>query len=215
VTESRAPAWVAELGARGPVVLASRKRGKLAELQALGRGVLDLRLAPDDAPEVEENGSTYLENALAKAQAIARFTGAPALADDSGLEVEALGGAPGVRSARYGGPGLDDAGRCRLLLEALSGSEIASSSRRARFVCVLVLADGDGWLSAEGFLEGEITREPRGARGFGYDPVFAVASHGGRTLAEIDEAEKNRLSHRAAAMHALLAKLRPSDRTAT
>ena len=213
MTDSGASAWT-QRSLRGPVVLASRNRGKLAELRALGGGVLDLRLAPDDAPDVDESGSTYLENALAKARAISRFTGEPALADDSGLEVEALDGAPGVRSARYGGPGLDDAGRCRLLLEALAAAP-SSASRRARFVCALVLADGDDWISAEGFLEGEITREPRGARGFGYDPVFAVASHGGRTLAEIDETEKNRLSHRAAAMRAFLAKLRSPDRTAT
>jgi XTP/dITP diphosphohydrolase len=189
----------------GPIALASRNRGKLAELRELAGGALALVLLPDDPapPDVAEEGDTYLANALEKARAFSRFAGMPALADDSGLEVDALGGQPGVRSARFGGPGLDDAGRCAHLLAALSGA----TDRGARFRCVLVLCDGDAWTSAEGVLEGEIASEPKGDQGFGYDPVFRVPVLGGRTLAEVAAAEKNRLSHRAAAMRGLLAQL--------
>ncbi len=189
----------------GPVTLASRNPGKLRELQALCGGALILRMLPARAspPEVAEDQPTYLGNALAKALAVARWTGGAALADDSGLEVDALGGAPGVLSARYGGAGLDDAGRCAHLLAALGGS----ADRRARFRCVLVLAAADQWLSAEGVLDGEIARTPRGRAGFGYDPVFVAAAQGGRTLAEIGPREKDRISHRAAAARALLAEL--------
>lgn len=187
----------------GPVTLASRNDGKRRELERLAGGAMPLALLPDDAPEVVEDGDTYLANAHKKAAAIARFTGGPALADDSGLEVDALGGRPGVRSARYGGPGLDDAGRMTRLLEELA----AASDRRARFRCVLVLVDGDRSWSAEGTIEGEIARAPRGDGGFGYDPVFVASCFDGRTLAEVDPAEKNEVSHRAAAMRALLAQL--------
>lgn len=192
----------------GPVTLATRNRGKVAELQELCRGVLELRALPDDPapPEVVEDEDTYLGNALKKARAIAAFVGGPALADDSGLEVDALPGELGVRSARYGGPGLDDRGRCERLLAALAGSD----DRRARFRCVLVLAEGDQWISAEGTLEGAIARAPRGEGGFGYDPVFLLAT-GARTLAEVAAEEKNALSHRAAAMRALVARLRADD----
>lgn len=186
-----------------PVTLASRNRGKLAELEALAGGALRLRLAPADLPEIPEDADTYLGNALVKARAVAAAVGGPALADDSGLEVDALDGAPGVRSARFGGLGKSDTERSTLLLET-----IADATRRtARFRCVLVLFDGRDWCSAEGTLEGEITRAPRGPGGFGYDPVFSVAALGGRTLAEVDAAEKNRISHRAVAMQSLLAQL--------
>ncbi len=187
----------------GPVTLATRNRGKLVELQALCAGVLDLRLLPDGAPEVDEDQDSYLGNALKKARAIAAFAGGAALADDSGLEVDALPGELGVYSARYGDPSLDDRGRCARLLAALGGK----TDRRARFRCVLVLAQGDEWLSAEGTLEGEIAHAPRGAGGFGYDPVFWLAGRG-CTLAEVAAADKNALSHRAAAMRALVEKLR-------
>jgi XTP/dITP diphosphohydrolase len=193
----------------GAVTLATRNAGKLAELQALCRGVLELRLLPSEPapPEVDEDQHTYLGNALKKARAIAAFTAGAALADDSGLEVDALPGELGVRSARYGGPGLDDTGRCAHLLAALASVD----DRRARFRCVLVLAQGDEWVSAEGTLEGEIAAAPRGRGGFGYDPVFVLPGRGGRTLAEIAAEEKNALSHRAAAMHALVARLRRGD----
>lgn len=188
----------------GPVTLASRNPGKLAELAELCRGVLELRLLPDGLtlPEVVEDRGTYLGNALKKAREVAAFVAGPALADDSGLEVDALAGAPGVRSARYGGPGLDDAGRSALLLREIDGA----ATRRARFRCALVLAQGEEWIAAEGALEGEIAPAPRGAGGFGYDPVFVLPD--GRTLAEIPAAEKNRISHRAVAMRALVARLR-------
>lgn len=193
----------------GPVTLATRNAGKLSELQALCRGVLELRLLPAEPapPEVDEDQDGYLGNALKKARAIAAFTGGAALADDSGLEVDALPGELGVRSARYGGPGLDDAGRCARLLDALLGV----TRRTARFRCVLVLAQGDEWLSAEGMLEGEITAAPRGSAGFGYDPVFALPQRGGATLAELTAVEKNALSHRAAAMRALVARLQGGE----
>jgi XTP/dITP diphosphohydrolase len=193
------------LKVHGPVTLASRNPGKLAELRALAGGALELCSMRADlaAQETAEEGATYLENALAKAQAVARATGGPALADDSGLEVDALGGAPGLHSARYGGPGLDDAARSALLLRSLAGA----SDRRARFRCVLVLADGDLWLSSEGLLEGDIAEVPRGAGGFGYDPIFRPLELGGRTLAEASAEEKNAISHRARAMRSLLAML--------
>lgn len=187
----------------GPVTLASRNDGKRRELEALAAGTIHLTLLPDEAPEVVEDGATYLDNARKKALSAARFTGGLALADDSGLEVDALGGAPGVRSARFGGPGLDDAGRHRRLLAELGDR----ADRRARFRCVLVLTDGDTAVSAEGVLEGEIAREPRGAGGFGYDPVFLPDCFPGRTLAEVAASEKNRVSHRAEALRALLSKL--------
>jgi XTP/dITP diphosphohydrolase len=192
----------------GPVTLATRNAGKLAELQALCRGVLELRPLPSHPapPDVDEDQDSYLGNALKKARAIAAFTGGAVLADDSGLEVDALPGELGVRSARYGAPGLDDAGRCARLLAALRGV----TARTARFRCVLVLAQGDAWVSAEGTLEGAITESPRGGGGFGYDPVFLLRDCG-RTLAEIAAQEKNALSHRAAAMRELLERIRRGE----
>lgn len=187
-----------------PVTLASRNEGKRRELEALAAGALRLRLLPPDAPDVVEDGSTYLDNARKKAVSAARFVGGAALADDSGLEVDALGGGPGVRSARFGGRGLDDAGRTAYLLRRIG----EAADRRARFRCVLVLARGDDWVSSEGVLEGEIALAPRGGGGFGYDPVFLASCFGGRTLAEVAASEKNRVSHRAAALRALLPKLR-------
>ncbi|MFM8411121.1 MAG: RdgB/HAM1 family non-canonical purine NTP pyrophosphatase, partial [Alphaproteobacteria bacterium] len=156
----------------------------------------------------EEDGDTYEANALAKARAVARHVRGPALADDSGLEVDALDGRPGVWSARYGGEGLDDAGRCRRLLEEIGDR----GDRAARFVCVLALVDGDREVVARGVLDGEIARAPRGASGFGYDPVFVPAGLGGRTFAEATAEEKNRISHRARAMAALLDRLASAPR---
>ncbi|MFM7142624.1 MAG: RdgB/HAM1 family non-canonical purine NTP pyrophosphatase [Alphaproteobacteria bacterium] len=192
------------------IALASRNAGKLAELRALSGGRLDLVAMPTDPepPEVEEDGDTYEANALAKARAVARHVRGPALADDSGLEVDALDGRPGVWSARYGGEGLDDAGRCRRLLEEIGDR----GDRAARFVCVLALVDGDREVVARGVLDGEIARAPRGASGFGYDPVFVPAGLGGRTFAEATAEEKNRISHRARAMGALLDRLASATR---
>ncbi|MGD8625646.1 MAG: RdgB/HAM1 family non-canonical purine NTP pyrophosphatase [Anaerolineae bacterium] len=157
--------------------------------------------------EVEESGRTFEENARLKAEAYAAASGLPALADDSGLEVDALGGAPGVRSARYGGPGASDEDRYRKLLAALDG--LPAGRRAARFRCVVALAlpGGPVW-TAEGRFEGEIGFTPRGAHGFGYDPVFVVAGYGGQTLAELAPELKNRISHRARALEAARPHLR-------
>jgi XTP/dITP diphosphohydrolase len=145
-----------------------------------------------------EGESSYADNALAKARAAARAAGLLALADDSGLEVDALGGAPGVRSARYGGPGLDDAGRCRALLAALAG--VPESRRTARFRCAVALAEPGGREAVvEGAAEGIILTAPRGRGGFGYDPVFLYPPLGA-TFAEIPEAEKHAVSHRGRAV---------------
>jgi XTP/dITP diphosphohydrolase len=151
--------------------------------------------------EVDETGETFEENARLKALAFARASGLLTLADDSGLEVDALGGAPGVRSARYGGPLADDVDRYRKLLAALS--EVPADRRSARFRCVVALALPDGKVyTVDGVCEGEIGFAPRGEHGFGYDPVFVVAGYGGRTMAELAPEVKNQISHRARAVAA-------------
>lgn len=152
-----------------------------------------------DWPDVQESGATLEENALLKARAVAAATGLAALADDTGLEVDALGGAPGVHTARYAGPDAGYADNRRALLAALEGV----ADRRARFRTVVALVvPGSGEVLAEGMLEGRITGEERGKAGFGYDPVFEV---GGQTLAELGEDHKNRISHRSRALTALAA----------
>jgi XTP/dITP diphosphohydrolase len=145
----------------------------------------------------EENQDTYEGNALLKARAAARLTGQWALGDDSGLEVDALGGAPGLHSARYGGPGLDDPGRCARLLEALR--DVPDERRGARFRCVIAIVDPGGreWV-VEGVAEGRILRAPRGTGGFGYDPLFFYPPLG-RTFGELSDEEKSHVSHRARA----------------
>lgn len=188
----------------GRVTLASRNAGKLRELRALAGSRLALELPPEDAPTVIEDGASYLANARLKARSMAAHTHGWALADDSGLEVDALGGGPGIHSARYGGPGLDDAGRYQHLLAALGDT----ADRGARFRCVLVLAHVDGREQvAEGTLEGAIARAASGSGGFGYDPVFEAAELGGRSLGLVAPEEKAAISHRAVAMRALLAAL--------
>jgi XTP/dITP diphosphohydrolase len=154
------------------------------------------------AMEVDESGDSFEENARMKALAFSRASGLLTLADDSGLEVDALGGAPGVRSARYAGPGATDADRYRKLLEALA--QVPAGKRTARFRCVIALAQPDGAVqTASGTCEGEIGFAARGVHGFGYDPVFLVQGGGGKTMAELDPAEKNRISHRARALRAV------------
>lgn len=170
-------------------------------------GDLPVRLASLDAhpeaPDVAESGDSYLANAEAKALAVARSCGRPALADDSGLEVDALGGQPGVRSARYSGAGAS--ANIARLLEALRG--VPDEKRTARFRCVLVVARPDGGiLSAEGTCEGTIAHAPRGTGGFGYDPVFVDAASG-QAFAQLAAVEKNRISHRARACMALRPRL--------
>jgi XTP/dITP diphosphohydrolase len=189
------------------LVVATSNPGKLREIRELLRGADVVLRGLGDLPPVElpEEGDDYEENARAKARTAAAAFGMAALADDSGLEVEALGGAPGPRSARYGGPGLDDAGRITRLLDELS--EIAPGRRRARFVCVAAWADPVGEdLSVVGYCDGRILETPRGVGGFGYDPVFQPD---GETLsmAELSEDRKNALSHRARAFRALAARL--------
>ena len=190
----------------GPVTLATRNAGKLAELQALCRGVLDLRLLPSDPapPDVEEDQDSYLGNALKKARAIAAFTGGAALADDSGLEVDALAGQPGVHSARYAGEPCDDAANNRKLLEALA--DVPAARRTARFHCVLALlrhpADPVP-LICTGRWEGRILRAPAGENGFGYDPLFLVEGEH-CSAAALPRELKNLLSHRAQALRQLL-----------
>jgi XTP/dITP diphosphohydrolase len=178
------------------LVVASQNPDKVREVEALlaPTGLTDEIVQGLDWPEVEEIGDTLEENARLKAEAVTEATGLPALADDTGLEVLALGGAPGVRSSRYAGPGATYADNVRKLLVEMEEVE----DRRARFRTVVALTFPDGALMlAEGTVDGVILTEPRGSGGFGYDPVFEVA---GRTLAEMTPEEKNRLSHRARAI---------------
>jgi XTP/dITP diphosphohydrolase len=197
------------------LVLATHNRGKLREYRSLLAELdLELRSLADvpGAPVVEEDGDTYLANARAKARAVAAYCRAPALADDSGLEVEALGGAPGVRSARFAadagaGPGpSDDRANLALLLERMR--DVPEARRVAHFRCVIVVARPDGReLVAEGSCAGTILNAPRGAGGFGYDPVFFYAPLQ-RSFAELSAAEKDRVSHRAQALQRLRSTLR-------
>ena len=191
------------------LVIATSNRGKFNEIAALLRG-LPVRIVPlDRVGPVEvppESGHSFQENARIKAVAVANATGFLALADDSGLEVDALGGGPGVLSARFGGPGKTDADRNHLLLDKLIG--IPPERRTARFRCVIAVAEPSGPVHfADGACEGRIAVAPRGAHGFGYDPVFEVVSLG-RTLAEVAPGVKNRLSHRAQALRAARAILK-------
>jgi len=187
------------------LVLASRNRGKLREIVPLLAGLgFDLVTVDEVAPDCElrEDGATFEDNALAKARQAAAATGLAAIADDSGLEVDALEGAPGVYSARYAGVPSDDARNNAKLLEALRA--VPAAGRGARFRCVAAFVDpGAGVeLARSGDCAGEILAQPRGDLGFGYDPLFLVPALG-RTMAELPLDEKNRLSHRAAAFRAL------------
>jgi XTP/dITP diphosphohydrolase len=164
----------------------------------------------DDVTPVDETGTTFEENARIKAEGYSRRTDLLVLADDSGLEVDALDGAPGVESARYGGPGLDDAGRSRLLLDALKDVP-DPTQRTARFRCVLAVARAGRTLATfSGVVEGQINDEPRGSNGFGYDPLF-FHPPSGCTTAELSPAEKQRISHRGQAIRAFLDALRTGD----
>jgi XTP/dITP diphosphohydrolase len=187
-----------------PVLLvATGNPGKLREIRAILASLQVRWRSLRDFPEVAlpEEGDDYAGNALTKARVAARASGCVAVADDSGLEVAGLGGRPGAHSARYGGPGLDDAGRVRHLLEEMRG--LAGADRAARFVCVAAVASPSGdALTARGECPGRILPAPRGRGGFGYDPVF-VSSELGRPMAELSEVEKNRISHRGRAFAAL------------
>ena len=196
------------------LVIATRNAGKIKEIEVLladlgvrVKGLADFPVMP----EVEEDGVTFLDNARKKAEAVAGYTGLPALADDSGLEVAALGGGPGVYSARYAADRTDplpptDRDNYLKLLEELTG--VPEGQRQARFVCELVLAWPEGReLRARGTWEGSIALEPRGTEGFGYDPVFWLPEYG-KTVAEAGLAVKNRHSHRAKALEDLKGQLR-------
>lgn len=193
------------------LLFATRNAGKVAELRELTAGLpIEVRsLDGLDLPEVEEDGDTFAANAIKKALAVSEATGLPALADDSGLEVDALSGAPGVFSARYAGPDADDEANNAKLLQALDG--VAAGKRTARFRSTLALADVAGDLGREcilasGTCEGSILTERQGTGGFGYDPLF-FSPELGVTFAEAGVGPKNQLSHRARAMKLLLPKL--------
>ncbi len=191
------------------LVLATSNRGKLAELQPLlaGAGFALVTQGELGVADAEETGLSFVENALLKARHASQATGLPALADDSGLVVPALGGAPGLYSARYAGAHGDHAANIRKLLGELAGRPVAE--RRAHFYCVLALVRhprDPAPLLAEGRWEGEVIESPRGDGGFGYDPVFFSPAHG-LTAAELDPALKNAASHRGQALAALRARL--------
>ena len=191
------------------VVLASLNRGKAREVSQLlaGSGLDVVSQGELDVPEAEETAPTFVENALLKARNAARHTGLPAIADDSGLAVDALDGAPGIYSARYAGPEADDAANNRKLLDALVG--IPSGGRGARFICCVVYlrhADDPVPLICEGVWRGQLLESPRGDNGFGYDPLFLVPELG-LTSAELPPEEKNRRSHRGQALRQLVERL--------
>jgi XTP/dITP diphosphohydrolase len=179
------------------LLIATGNAGKVREYEELLNGLPVTCIGPADLGldlEVEETGSSFEENAILKAVAFARASGKLTLADDSGLEVDALGGKPGVQSARYGGPGKSDADRWQLLLRELEG--VPWERRTARFRCVIALATPDGQVSTtDGTCEGMIVLSPAGHNGFGYDPVFYLAERE-CTMAQLPDGEKNAISHR-------------------
>jgi XTP/dITP diphosphohydrolase len=193
------------------LVLATRNPHKVREFAALLEG-LEVVPLPEDVTLPPETGDTFAENALGKARAAAAATGSPAIADDSGIEAAALGGAPGVRSARFAGEGAtDEDNLARLLREAPAGSALA-------YVCVIAFVDRDGERLFEGRCTGTLAAEPRGTSGFGYDPAFLPDDvPDGRTMAELAPDEKDAISHRGRAARRLLAWLgdRWADTTAT
>jgi len=192
------------------IVIATRNRHKAVELQTLlhGAGYDAVRLDEIDPdgkiPEVEETGTTFKENALLKAHAIAKATGLPSVADDTGLEVDALEGAPGIFSARYAGENCTYEDNVKKLLRELS--DVADDRRTARFKTVAVYVHKETELSAEGVVEGVITEKAEGFGGFGYDPVFSVWDMK-KTYAQLADEEKNRVSHRGKAIRSLIEKL--------
>ena len=192
---------------RQTLVLATHNPDKQAEMNAvlsdLGLDVIGLDQYPE-IDDIPENGTTLLENALIKARAVHLKTGFPALADDTGLEVDALHGAPGVYSARFAGEDATYQDNVKKLLSVMAG--ISRQNRTARFRTVVALIDSDTELWTEGIIEGLITREQRGAGGFGYDPIFEAADTG-KTFSEMSAAQKNEISHRARALQKMRKKL--------
>jgi XTP/dITP diphosphohydrolase len=198
---------------RRRLLIATGSRHKFAELcQVLDLPATDV-LALDDldlTDSATEDGSSFEENARLKALHYARLSGLPTLADDSGLEVDALDGRPGVWTRRYAGPTATDQENNALLLSELDGMGVAPAERTSRYRCVLVLADGDEVLeTSHGSFEGRIAPAPRGSGGFGYDPIFEPASEpvGGRTVGQLTTREKNAISHRATAARAMRERL--------
>lgn len=187
------------------IVIATKNRGKAKEFKDFfasygihARSLLEL---DDDLPSVAETGSTFKENAALKAEQIAQQLSTPVLADDSGLEIDALGGKPGIFSARYAGEPTDDCANNSKVLSQLKG--VPTNERTARFVCVLALAIPEqDTVFRTGFCEGKITTEPKGQHGFGYDPIFIPDGYS-KTMAELTAEEKNRISHRSKAMKKL------------
>ncbi|AHE97165.1 NTP phosphatase [Thioalkalivibrio paradoxus ARh 1] len=192
-----------------PLVLASGNPGKIREFTTLLQPI-GIELIPQShwsVPEAEETGLTFVENAILKARNAALHTGMPALADDSGIEVDALNGQPGIYSARYAGPDADDQDNNEKLLEALAG--VPRPERTARFRCVMAFlthAEDPSPILAEGTWEGLIATKPSGHGGFGYDPIFILPQYG-RTSADVPEQVKNRRSHRAQALNSMVAQL--------
>jgi XTP/dITP diphosphohydrolase len=189
------------------LLIATRNKGKLAEFARL-LGSIPVELVDLGSAgvklEVEETGATYAENAAIKAKSYSHAAGLPTLADDSGIEVAALGGGPGPQSARFGGPGLTDRDRVELLLKRLA--DVPGWKRSARFVAALALAGPGvpgGLIMVEGVVEGAVTHGPAGENGFGYDPVFWLNEEA-RTMAELSPQEKDRISHRGRAVRAML-----------
>ncbi len=196
-----------ELGVRvgREIIIATHNPGKLREMQALlaplGFKILSLKDFPD-APNVLEDGATFAENAAKKAKAVARMTARPAIADDSGLVVKALGGRPGVFTSRFAGERTSDRDKCKRLLEEMAG--IPEEEREAAFVCAIAAAHPRGEAEiVEGECRGRITSSPRGENGFGFDPVFFIPELG-KTLAEIEPEVKNQVSHRGRALRKLI-----------
>ena len=180
------------------VVLATHNAHKAAEFQRmLALGVPGIEIVTYDGPSPVEDGATFAENALIKARTAAAHTGLPALADDSGICVDVLGGAPGIFSARWDGGRGDDRARVQLLLDQLA--DVPDTHRAAHFSCTIALVSGGAETTVEGVWPGSLARETRGANGFGYDPVFLPDGEGGASAAEISPERKNTVSHRARA----------------
>ena len=192
------------------LVCASANPDKVAEMAGVLAGHAVLLPRPEGVGDVAEDAEDLTGNARLKAQAVCEFAGAPALADDTGLEVDALGGAPGVHSARYAGPEASYADNLARLMADMRAVPPPQRTARFRSVVMVYFPDGSE-LAAEGVVEGVITVDPRGSGGFGYDPVFAPAEGGGRTFAEMGAAAKNAMSHRARALRALLEILRRGE----
>ena len=185
------------------LAIASKNPGKIREIEQICSDwpVDWVTYEEGPWPDVEETGSDYLENALLKARAVAAFTGFPAVADDSGIEVDALGGGPGHRSARFAGPDASDEENLALLIDRIR--MLPEMARTARYRCVAACSLGDrSGIWAEGTCEGMLLTDPRGTGGFGYDPIFVPLGHV-RTMAELEPEDKNAISHRGKAFRAL------------